>query len=105
MRRSAIPVLVLVVTLLGPPLAAAQEATPAAAPFGTPVGPQLATPVPGAQTWHVLVHNVSPDGKNWSFNAFYPDNLQAHPGDTIVFTLAPNSQAFHTVQILTAWRL
>src|SRR5215212_4651421 len=30
MRRSAIPVLVLVVTLLGPPLAAAQEATPAA---------------------------------------------------------------------------
>ena len=30
MRRSAIPVLVLVVTLLGPPFAAAQEATPAA---------------------------------------------------------------------------
>src|SRR4051794_16093473 len=30
MRRLAIPVLVLVVTLLGPPLAAAQEATPAA---------------------------------------------------------------------------
>src|SRR4051812_14758849 len=31
MRRSAIPVLVLIVTLLGPPLVAAQEATPAAA--------------------------------------------------------------------------
>ena len=30
MQRSAIPVLVLVVTLLGPPLTAAQEATPAA---------------------------------------------------------------------------
>jgi predicted ester cyclase len=30
MRRSAIPVLVLVVTLLGPPLTTAQEATPAA---------------------------------------------------------------------------
>ena len=30
MRRSAIPVLILVVTLLGPPLAVAQEATPAA---------------------------------------------------------------------------
>ena len=66
---------------------------------------QEATPVPGAQTWHVLVNNVSPEGKNWSFNAFYPDSLQAHPGDTIVFTLAPNQQAFHTVQILTAWRL
>jgi plastocyanin len=66
---------------------------------------QDATPVPGAQTWHVLVNNVSPEGKNWSFNAFYPDSLQVHPGDTIVFTLAPNPQAFHTVQILTAWRL
>lgn len=69
------------------------------------VGAQDATPVPGAQTWHVLVNNVSPDGRNWSFNRFYPDSLQAHPGDTIVFTLAPNPQAFHTVQILTAWRL
>jgi plastocyanin len=105
MRRLAIPVLVLVVTLLGPPLVAAQEATPAAAPFGTPVGAQPATPIPGAQTWHVLVNNISPAGKNWSFNAFYPNSLQAHPGDTIVFTLAPNPQAFHTVQILTAWRL
>ena len=70
-----------------------------------PTSAQEATPVPGAQTWHVLVNNVSPEGKNWSFNAFYPDSLQAHPGDTIVFTLAPNPQAFHTVQILTAWRL
>src|SRR4051794_14209337 len=31
MRRSAIPVLVLIITLLGPPLSAAQEATPATA--------------------------------------------------------------------------
>ena len=61
----------------------------------------MGTPVPGAQTWHVLVNNVSPDGKNWSFNTFYPDYLQAHPGDTIVFTLAPNPQAFHTVHVLT----
>ena len=59
-----------------------------------------ATPVPGAQTWHVLVNNVSPDGENWSFNAFYPDHLQAHPGDAIVFTLAPNPNAFHTVMVL-----
>ena len=49
----------------------------------------------------MLVNNVSPDGENWSFNTFYPDYLQAHPGDTIVFTLAPNPQAFHTVHILT----
>jgi plastocyanin len=61
----------------------------------------MGTPVPGAQTWHVLVNNVSPAGKHWSFNTFYPDNLQAHPGDTIVFTLAPNPQAFHTIHILT----
>ena len=65
------------------------------------VGAQPATPVPGAQTWHVLVNNVSPEGENWSFNTFYPDNLQAHPGDTIVFTLAPNPQAFHAVHMLT----
>ncbi len=48
----------------------------------------------------MLVNNVSPEGENWSFNAFYPDHLQAHPGDTIVFTLAPNPQAFHTVHLL-----
>lgn len=57
------------------------------------------TPAP-SQTWQVLVNNVSPEGRNWSFNAFYPDQLQVHPGDTIVFTLAPNSQAFHTVTVL-----
>jgi plastocyanin len=78
------------------------------APFGhlgQVAGAQMGTPVPEAHTWHVLVNNVSPEGKHWSFNTFYPDYLQAHPGDTIVFTLAPNPQAFHTVQILTAWRL
>jgi plastocyanin len=68
--------------------------------MGTPVGTQQSTPVPGAQTWHVLVNNVSPEGENWSFNAFYPNHLQAHAGDTIVFTLAPNPQAFHTVHLL-----
>lgn len=54
----------------------------------------------GPQTWQVLVNNVSPEGQNWSFNAFYPDHLRAHPGDTIVFTLAPNPQAFHTVMVV-----
>lgn len=61
---------------------------------------QEATPVPGAQTWHVLVNNISPEGENWSFNTFYPDSLQVHPGDSIEFTLAPNQQAFHTVHLL-----
>ena len=28
------------------------------------------------------------------------ESLQVHPGDTIVFTLAPNPQAFHTVHLL-----
>jgi plastocyanin len=97
-HRRAVVALVLIATLLAPLAqhgwgAGAQEATPAPAS-------QMATPVPGAQTWHVLVNNVSPDGENWSFNAFYPDHLQAHPGDTIVFSLAPNPQAFHTVMVL-----
>ena len=70
---------------------------------GAAATPQaLASPVVAVapQTWHVLVNNVSPAGENWSFNAFYPDHLQAHPGDTIIFTLAPNPNAFHTVMVL-----
>jgi plastocyanin len=47
-----------------------------------------------------MVNNVTPAGENWSFNTFYPDHLQAHPGDTIIFTLAPNPNAFHTVMVL-----
>jgi plastocyanin len=101
----AVLALVLVATMLAPVaqlgrVAGAQEATPPGPNMGTPVGAQPATPVPGAQTWHVLVNNISPNGENWSFNAFYPNHLQAHPGDTIVFTLAPNPQAFHTVHLL-----
>src|SRR3954451_24865142 len=85
---------VFVVTMLGGMtqlgrVAGAQEATPAGEQHGTSVeGAAMGTPVPGAQTWQVLVNNVSPAGENWSFNTFYPDNLQAHPGDSIVFTLA-----------------
>ena len=70
----------------------AQQAWPASA--------QDATPVPGAQTWQVQVNNISPEGENWSFNSFYPDTLQVHPGDSIEFILAPNQQAFHTVHLL-----
>jgi plastocyanin len=65
-----------------------------------PASAQDATPVPGAQTWHVQVNNISPEGENWSFSTFYPDYLQVHPGDSIEFTLAPNQQAFHTVHLL-----
>jgi plastocyanin len=104
-RTRAVLGFVLIVTMLGSlaqlgRVAGAQEATPTGPNLGTPVGAQLATPVPGAQTWHVLVNNISPEGENWSFNAFYPDLLRAHPGDTIVFTLAANPNAFHTVMIL-----
>jgi plastocyanin len=99
--------MLLAAMLLVPPLlvgqrAVAQEATPAGEQHGSSVlGAETGTPVAGAQTWHVLVNNVSPDGTTWSFNTFYPDHLQAHPGDTIVFTLAPNPQALHTVHVLT----
>src|SRR3954463_15870667 len=109
-HKHAVLALVLVATMLTSlvqlgRVAGAQEATPAGVQHGTSVvGAQTGTPVPGTQTWQVLVNNVSPDGENWSFNTFYPDYLQAHPGDTIVFTLAPNPQAFHTVQILTGWK-
>src|ERR687893_1665232 len=97
-HRRAVLALVLVAIMLAPfaqvgRVAGAQEAA-------TPIGAQPATPVPGAKTWQVLVNNVSPAGENWSFNTFYPDHLRAHPGDTIVFTLAPNPNAFHTVMVL-----
>jgi len=103
-HRRAVLSLVLVAIMVAPfallgRVANAQEATPAGAQTGV-VGAQPATPVPGAQTWHVLVNNVSPDDENWSFTSFYPNHLQVHPGDTIVFTLAPNPQAFHTVHLL-----
>lgn len=91
----AILVLVLVAALLAP---LSQLGTVIGAQSATP--PAAATPVPGAQTWEILVNNVSPAGENWSFNAFYPDSLRAHPGDTIVFTLAPNPNAFHSVHVL-----
>ena len=104
-QRHMVLALVLVAILVAPVahlgrVATAQEATPAGADLGTPAAAPLATPVPGAQTWHVLVNNVSPDGENWSFNSFYPDHLRVHPGDAIVFTLAPNPNAFHTVMVL-----
>ncbi len=82
--------------------AGAQEATPAGEGHGVSVvGPHTGTPVPGAQTWHILINNISPEGENWSFNTFYPRNLEAHPGDTIIFTLAPNPQALHAIHVLT----
>jgi plastocyanin len=96
-RTRAVLAFVLVVTMPG---SLAQLGRIAGAQEATPVSAQPATPVPGAQTWHVLVNNVSPAGENWSFNAFYPDHLRAHPGDTIVFSLAANPNAFHTVMIL-----
>jgi len=106
-NRRAVLALVLVAIMVAPfgqlsRVAGAQEATPEGEHGKSSVAAaQPATPVPGAQTWRVLVNNVSPEGKNWSFNTFYPDYLQAHPGDTIVFTLAPNPQAFHAVHVLT----
>ncbi len=106
-HRRVVLALVLVATLLAPLAqhgwgARAQEATPAGEGHGVSVvGPHTGTPVPGAQTWHILVNNVSPEGENWSFNTFYPRHLQAHPGDTVVFTLAPNPQAFHAIHVLT----
>jgi plastocyanin len=106
-NRRAVLALVLVAIMVAPfgqlgRVAGAQEATPEGAHGVSSIaGEQPSTPIPGAQTWHVLVNNVSPAGKNWSFNTFYPDNLQAHPGDTIVFTLAQNPHAFHTVHVLT----
>lgn len=83
-------------------IATAQEATPQSEGHGVSVvGPQTGTPVAGGETWNILVNNISPEGENWSFNTFYPRNLQAHPGDTIVFTLAPNPDALHAIHVVT----
>ena len=60
-------------------------------------------PFPGRRPGTCWSTTSAPTGKNWSFNTFYPDHLQAHPGDTIVFTLAPNPQAFHTVHDPRPW--
>jgi plastocyanin len=88
MNRQVWRAAVLVLTLLA--------AVPAQQ-FGTA---QTPVAVSDPQTWEVLVNNVSPEGENWSFNAFYPDHLQVHPGDTIVFRLAPNPNAYHTAMVL-----
>jgi plastocyanin len=72
----------------------------AAIPAQTVGNAQTPVTVADPQTWEVMVNNVSPEGENWSFNAFYPDNLQVHPGDTIVFKLAPNPNAYHTAMVL-----
>ncbi|HTE86095.1 MAG TPA: hypothetical protein VK821_15325, partial [Dehalococcoidia bacterium] len=52
------------------------------------------------QHWQVQVDNLSPSGHYWNYNAYYPDHLQAHAGDTITFTVAKNPNAFHTVELL-----
>ena len=44
--------------------------------------------------------NVAPPGHNWGFNAFYPNHVQAHPGDTVTFGVARNPGAFHSVELL-----
>lgn len=101
-HKSVVVALVIVAALLASfgqlgRVGGAQEATPTVEQDGTPTAGTL---TPGAQTWHVLVNNVSPEGENWSFNTFYPDHIEAHPGDRIRFTLANNPQAFHTVMVL-----
>lgn len=63
---------------------------------------QTSAPATAAvQTWHIQADNISPPGHNWSFNAFYPDHVQAHPGDTLVFSVADNPNAFHSAALLT----
>jgi plastocyanin len=60
----------------------------------TPAGPQP------PQRWQIQVDNISPVGHSWGFNAYYPDHLQAHAGDSITFAVAKNPNAFHTVELL-----
>jgi plastocyanin len=88
-RRRVVLAIVLVASMLG-----------GMAQHGRVVNAQPATPAAGAQTWQILVDNVSPPDHAWGFNAFYPDHLRAHPGDTLVFTLAANPGAVHTAHLL-----
>lgn len=54
------------------------------------------------QSWNILVDNVSPANHVYGFDTYYPNNLQAHAGDTISFNIAANPVAFHTVALLPA---
>jgi plastocyanin len=66
----------------------------------TPSNAQTAAPSISGQHWQIQVDNVSPLGHNWNFNAYYPDHLQVHAGDTVTFSVANNPNAFHTVELL-----
>lgn len=50
--------------------------------------------------WRIQVDNETPEGHNWSFNAFYPQSLSVHAGDTITLTVANNPNAFHHPVVL-----
>jgi len=56
--------------------------------------------VAGLHHWQIQVDNDTPQGHNWSFNAFYPQRLGVHAGDTITFRVAPNPNAFHHPVVL-----
>ncbi len=60
------------------------------------------TPAATPQTWQVSVGNTSPDGHNYAFNAYYPERLQVHAGDTIKFNLIAPALEYHTVAVLQA---
>jgi plastocyanin len=75
--------------LASPPSQAAIAQTPRTAPAGV-------------QNWQVQVDNTSPAGHFWGFNAYYPEHLQAHPGDSITFTTAAMPDVYHTVTLLAA---
>jgi plastocyanin len=77
----------LTISVASAPVTRAQ--TPAAAPQGR-------------QSWSVLVDNVSPANHVWGFDAYYPNNLEVHAGDTVTFNTALNPNAFHTVALLPA---
>ena len=110
-NRRAVLALVLVAIMVAPfgqlgRVAGAQEATPAGEEHGTSaLGAPMRLPFPGRKPGTCWSTTSAPKARTGASTPSTPTNLQAHPGDTIVFTLAPNPQAFHTVQILTAWRL
>ena len=58
-------------------------------------------PFPGRKPGTCWSTTSAPTARTGASTPSTPDHLQAHPGDTIVFTLAPNPQAFHTVHVLT----
>lgn len=67
-----------------------------------PARAALAQTPAAPQTWQVAVGNTGPESHQYGFNAYYPEHLQVHAGDTITFSINAPAEEYHTVDLLRA---